>query len=86
MVNPFPTGSEWRKWDLHVHPPGTKLGDRYDAKDGEPDLEQFCRIVHDSDVAAVAIADYFSLDGFFAVREKYDPMYSGDEKALASQP
>lgn len=25
----FPRGSEWRKWDLHVHTPGTKLNNEY---------------------------------------------------------
>lgn len=25
----FPRGSEWRKWDLHVHAPGTKLNNGY---------------------------------------------------------
>lgn len=25
----FPRGSEWRKWDLHVHTPGTKLSNEY---------------------------------------------------------
>ena len=71
MTNPFPRGSEWRKWDLHVHAPGTKLNNAYASKEGEPDLEQFCQIVHDSDVAAVAVADYFSLDGYFAAKAKY---------------
>ena len=35
----FPRGSEWRKWDLHIHPPGTKLNDGYEPKDGQPDLQ-----------------------------------------------
>ena len=61
MVNKYPRGSEWRKWDLHLHAPGTKLSDHYPLRDGQPDLEQFCQIVHDSDVAVVAITDYFSL-------------------------
>jgi hypothetical protein len=34
----FPRGSEWRKWDLHVHIPGTSLNDGYDKNpDGELD-------------------------------------------------
>lgn len=80
MTNPFPRGSEWRKWDLHVHAPGTKLNNAYASKEGEPDLEQFCQIVHDSDVAAVAVTDYFSLDGYFAAKAKYDELYPDDPK------
>ncbi|MCF8785235.1 TrlF family AAA-like ATPase [Rhodococcus ruber] len=82
MKNPFPRGSEWRKWDLHVHAPGTKLNNCYAAKNGKPDLEHFCRIIHDSDVAAVAVADYFSFDGYFAVKRKYDELFPDDDKLL----
>lgn len=82
MVSSHPRGSLWRKWDLHVHPPGTRLSDGYAAKDGEPDVEQFCQILHESDVAVAAIADYFSLDGYFAVKEKYEELFPDDGKLL----
>ncbi|UFU07951.1 TrlF family AAA-like ATPase [Ruania halotolerans] len=78
----FPRGSEWRKWDLHIHAPGTKLNDCYQQKDGEPDWDQFCRIIHDSDVAVVAIADYFSLDGYFTAVEKFRQAYPDDDRLL----
>lgn len=78
----FSRGSEWRKWDLHVHPPGTKLNDNYDLKNGELDWDRFCSAVHDSDVEAIGIADYFSLDGFFVFKEKYDALYAGSEKVF----
>lgn len=78
----YPSGSQWRKWDLHVHAPGTKLSDSYEKKDGVPDLERFCKIIHDSDVAVAAITDYFSLDGYFAIREKYTELYPDDNTLL----
>ena len=36
----FPRGSEWRKWRLHIHSPGTKPTDGYKCSDGqsEPDF------------------------------------------------
>ena len=82
MANPNPGGSLWRKWDLHVHAPGTKMNDGYATKDGKTDLEQFCKIIHDSDVAVAAITDYFSLDSYFAVKEKYEEMFPNDGKLL----
>lgn len=82
MTTPFPRGSEWRKWDLHLHAPGTKLNNGYASKDGEPDLQQFCQVIHDSDVAAVAVTDYFSLDGYFATKAKYDESYPDNPKLL----
>lgn len=77
-MNRYPRGSQWRRWDLHVHAPGTKLNDGYEKKGGAPDLEQFCKVIHDSGVAVAAITDYFSLDGYFAVKEKYDELYPHD--------
>ncbi|MBA0045393.1 TrlF family AAA-like ATPase [Mycobacteroides sp. LB1] len=81
-MNKYARGSEWRKWDLHLHSPGTTINDGYARKDGHPDLEQFCQILHDSDVSVAAIADYFSLDCFFAVKDKYAELYPDDNKLL----
>ena len=78
----FPRGSEWRKWDLHVHPPGTKLNDGYERKDGESNWDRFCQVVHNSNVQAIGIADYFSLDGFFAFKENYDRLYPDSKKVF----
>ncbi|WMY79937.1 hypothetical protein RE421_16195 (plasmid) [Citricoccus sp. I39-566] len=47
-----------------------------------PDLERFCKVIHDSDVAVAAITDYFSLDGYFAVKEKYTELYPEDDTLL----
>ena len=76
----FPRGSEWRKWDLHVHAPGAKLRDDYAKVGGKPDWEQFCRVLHDSDVFAFGITDYFSLDSYFDFKEKYLEFYPDDSK------
>jgi hypothetical protein len=78
----FARGSEWRKWDLHVHSPETKLSDRYARKEGKPNWDRFCQIIHDSDVQAIGITDYFSLDNFFIVKEKYRLLYRKSEKVL----
>lgn len=68
-------GSEWHKWDLHVHVPSTKLANGYEkSSDGEPDIDRFCSIIHESDVSAIGLTDYFSLDGFFKVRQRYAEM------------
>ncbi len=76
----FARGSEWRKWDLHVHPPSTKLSDGYALKEGKPDWERFCKIIHDSDVEAIGITDYFSLDGFYTFKENFERLYPASEK------
>jgi hypothetical protein len=77
-VNKYPRGSEWRKWDLHVHVPGTKLSNGY----GQPDWDRFCQILEESDVDAFGITDYFSLEGFFVCRDEYERRYPGSHKVL----
>jgi hypothetical protein len=78
----FPRGSEWRKWDLHIHPPGTKLNDGYELKDGQVDWDRFCKGIYESNVHAIGIADYFSLDGFFVFKENYDRVYPESNKVF----
>lgn len=82
MDVPFPSGSVWRKWDLHLHAPGTKLSDCYQKVDGKPDYERFCRALHDSDVDVFGVTDYFSFDGYFEVSRTYQEMYPDNQKLL----
>lgn len=81
MIN-YTRGSEWRKWDLHVHLPNTKLSNSYEKKDGTVDWARFCEMIHNSDVSAFGITDYFNLDGFFEFKEQYTKLYSDDEKVF----
>lgn len=71
-------GSEWHKWDLHVHVPSTKLANNYTDANGEVDIDRFCRAIHESGVRAIGLTDYFSLDGFFEVKERYSEMLAED--------
>lgn len=77
-------GSEWRKWDLHVHVPSTKLNNQYTKLDGKVDLDRFCRLIHNSDVSAVGLTDYFNFDGFFEVQAYYNSLLSNGD--LSGQP
>jgi hypothetical protein len=81
-VRRMPRGSEWRKWDLHLHTPGTKINDGYAKSAGELDWQQFCEIIHASDVVAIGITDYFSFDGFFRFAARYKNLYPEDEKVF----
>jgi energy-coupling factor transporter ATP-binding protein EcfA2 len=75
----YPRGSEWRKWDLHVHAPSTKLADGY----GRPEpWNEFCQIVEHSDVDVIGIADYFSLDSYFQFLGEHKSRYPDSEKVF----
>lgn len=58
-------GSIWRKWDLHIHTPGTALNDLY-KNDWENYLEA---LVDLKDISVLGITDYYGLDGYMKVKE-----------------
>ena len=61
MVNDYPRGSEWRKWDLHVHTP-------FSYQNNFSDWDTFVTTLKEKavehDIEAVGINDYFSIQGY----------------------
>ena len=74
-------GSEWRKWDLHVHTPDTKLNNQYRAED-EDVWQKFCDQIHNSDVEVFGLTDYFSIENYFKFVECYKSEYSESNKVF----
>lgn len=75
MTANSPRGSEWRKWDLHLHAPGTKQNDQFRPAAGADLWDEYCRRLHESDVQAFGITDYFSADCYFATVTEYRKRY-----------
>ena len=50
-------GSQWRKWDLHLH-----TASSYDAYKGDDANQLLCDVLHANDIAAVVITDHFKID------------------------
>lgn len=73
-------GSLWRRWDLHVHAPGTKLSDGYKC-DGDV-WDEYIDRLESSPVAAFGITDYFSADCYFNLVEKYKAKYPQSDKVF----
>lgn len=78
----FPAGSEWRKWDLHVHLPSSRMSNSFETSDGKTDWNQFCSIIEGSDVAGFGLTDYFNLDVFFIFQEEFNSRYPDSEKVF----
>lgn len=76
-----PRGSVWRKWDLHIHAPGTKKNDQY-ALPGGSALDAFCDRLQASAVAAFGITDYFSSDSYFTVTRRFREKYPDSAKVF----
>jgi len=54
----YPRGSEWAKWDLHVH-----TASSYDAEYKGPDSDKLlCEALIENNITAVAITDHFIID------------------------
>ena len=66
QANHWPRGSEWRKWDLHVHSP---------ASEGfSGDWNQFIIQLGNADCDVIGINDYFSVSGYREVlRRIHEP-------------
>ena len=73
-------GSEWRKWDLHIHSPETKLNDGYKNNGDKDAWNEFCKNIKQSDVEVFGITDYFSADGYRAFIQKYQSRYPNSKK------
>lgn len=56
-------GSEWHRWDPHIHTPGTVLNDQYEGSDP---WESFLSKVEASNpvIEALGITDYFGIDTY----------------------
>ncbi len=70
-----PRGSIWRKWDLHIHTPasfhwnGGKRFCEMTEAEKEAALDEIAQKVKQSDIAAFGIMDYWTFDGYWAVRD-----------------
>jgi len=60
----FPRGSEWRRWDLHVHTPESKLGDSFTGTSWEAYLTAIEKAAEESKIAVIGVTDYMTIDGY----------------------
>jgi hypothetical protein len=63
----YPLGSEWRRWDLHVHTPYSALNNGF----GD-DFDSYAKAVFKAalrkQIAVVGVTDYFSIRGYRELR------------------
>jgi len=79
----FDRGSEWRKWDLHVHTKGTNKNDNFISSDFKTFCIALFKKALEKDIRAIGITDYFSIDNYKRVKgyvEEIDLAVSFDEQ------
>lgn len=70
MNKHYKKGSEWRKWDLHVHTPESVLNNEFGADWDVYVTELFTRAL-ENNIAAIGITDYFTIDGYKKLKTEY---------------
>ena len=69
----YSRGSEWRRWDLHVHTPGTNKNDQYEGTTIEECWYGFYRTISDyvgdgsdkvKSIVSIGITDYLSIENY----------------------
>lgn len=74
LDTPYKRGSEWRKWDLHVHTPGTGLADNYSG------WEDFLKALkNEKEIAVLGVTDYLSIFAYDHIKLNYGLRYNGTE-------
>lgn len=77
-------GSDWKKWDLHIHTPNTKLSDSFESAGGIDLWDKFCESVENSDVEVFGVTDYFSVENYFTFLDKFKVKYPLSRKIFFS--
>lgn len=73
MSSKYSKGSQWRKWDLHVHTPSSALQHSF-GQDWDLFVERLIQASIKHGIEAIATADYFSIDGYKKLFTYYDPI------------
>lgn len=74
--NEFTRGSEWRKWDLHIHTPASFHweGERFNQDPKSPDnfklIDEMIDAINKADAAVFCIMDYWTFDGWIALQHR----------------
>lgn len=84
MVN---RGSEWGRWDLHVHTKGTAKNDGYTNISFDEYCSHLFKKAIDYNIKVVGITDYFNIENYKLVKKYQDNIdnnddFSDDEKEI----
>ena len=60
----WPKGSEWRRWDPHVHTPESKLGAPFESLTWDDYLDALEQAAKDSEISVIGVTDYMTIDGY----------------------
>jgi len=62
-------GSQWNKWNIHVHTKGTNKNDQFVSVDMDQFFEYFFKKAIENNICAIGITDYFSIDTYLKAKQ-----------------
>lgn len=65
----YTRGSEWRRWDLHVHTPESGMANEF--SDWDSYVKALFNKALENKIAAIGITDYFTIDGYKKLKGEY---------------
>jgi ABC-type thiamine transport system ATPase subunit len=71
----YPKGSEWRKWDLHVHTPASFIFNEVknlrnmSNDEKETAIKEFIKVINNSDVEVFCLMDYWTFDWYLELQD-----------------
>ena len=68
-MNNYQKGSEWRRWDLHVHTKGTRKNDQFKSKTFEDFCVTLFKKALENKIAVIGITDYFNIENYRKIKE-----------------
>lgn len=60
----FNIGSQWKKWNFHIHTKGTNKNDQFSSSTIEDFFHTFYKKAYENQISAIGITDYFSIDRY----------------------
>lgn len=70
-------GSEWRKWDLHLHTFNTNMNNQFGC-----DVNTYLQKIEKSDISVFGITDYFTVDNQFKIIKEFKNKYPNSNKVF----
>ena len=68
-IKKYPLGSEWRRWDLHIHTKDTNKNDNFNSTTFEDYCSTLFKKAFEKGIAVIGITDYFSIDNYIKALE-----------------
>nr|WP_320118472.1 hypothetical protein [uncultured Marinifilum sp.] len=63
----YARGSEWRKWDLHIHTPNTAKNDQFGTNSWNAYIS---KLEENDDIAVLGITDYFCIENYNKLKKE----------------